>query len=90
MLRWDWYGFDKKPIRTHYAELLFLHPVGSTDHVVHSNVSGAQIVDTLFLILGRDRYRFQKNCAGTHYTEHVFLHTVGYVGHVVQSGASGS
>jgi hypothetical protein len=40
MLRWDPYGFDKKCIGTHYAELLFLHPVGFVGHVVHFGVSG--------------------------------------------------
>jgi hypothetical protein len=34
-LRWDQYGFEKKYIWTHYAELLFLLPVGSVSHVVH-------------------------------------------------------
>jgi hypothetical protein len=40
MLRWDWYGFNKKLIGTRYAERLFLHPLGSVGHVVHSSASG--------------------------------------------------
>jgi hypothetical protein len=39
MLGSDRYGFDKKCARTHYAKLLFLHPVGSMGHVVHSSAS---------------------------------------------------
>jgi hypothetical protein len=35
MLEWDPYRFHKKSIRTCYAKLEFLQPVGSTDHVVH-------------------------------------------------------
>jgi hypothetical protein len=75
---------------THYTKLVFFHPVGSTDHVVHSNVSGARIIDTLFFILMWDRYGFHKNLSGTHYAELVFLHPVRYAGQIVQSGASGS
>jgi hypothetical protein len=41
MLGWDWYGFDKKCVTTHYAELVLLHPVGSAGHVVHSGAFGA-------------------------------------------------
>jgi hypothetical protein len=41
MLGWDRYRFDKKCVRVRYAELMFLHLVGSTDHVVHSGVSDA-------------------------------------------------
>jgi hypothetical protein len=43
MLGWDKYQFDKKRERTCYAELLLLHPMGSTGHivlVVHSGASG--------------------------------------------------
>jgi hypothetical protein len=40
MLGWDRYGFDKKHAGIRYAKLVFLHPVRSTGHVVHSSVSG--------------------------------------------------
>jgi hypothetical protein len=39
-LRWDRYGFDKKCIGTGYAELMFLHPVGSVGHIVYFGASG--------------------------------------------------
>jgi hypothetical protein len=38
-LWWDWYGFNKKRAETRFAELQFLHPVGSMGHVVHSGAS---------------------------------------------------
>jgi hypothetical protein len=41
MIGWDQYGFDKKRDGTRYDELLFLHPVGSVGHVVHSVATGA-------------------------------------------------
>jgi hypothetical protein len=41
MLGLDRYAFDKKCVGTRYAELVFLHPMGSTGHVVHFVASGA-------------------------------------------------
>jgi hypothetical protein len=88
-LRWDRYGFDKKRFRTYYAELHFLHPVGSAGHIVHSGASEARNVDTQFFMLGWDRFGFHKNCNGARYVELLFLHPVGSAGHVVHFGVFG-
>jgi hypothetical protein len=42
----------KKRARTRYVELVFLHPVGSAGHIMHSCVSVAQNVNALFFMLG--------------------------------------
>jgi hypothetical protein len=60
MLVWDWFGFDKKHVRTHYVELVFLLLVGSAGHVVHSSASGVRNIDALFFMLRLDRYRIHK------------------------------
>jgi hypothetical protein len=39
ILAWDRYAFDKKRTKAHYAEFVFLHPMGSLGHVVHSSAS---------------------------------------------------
>jgi hypothetical protein len=39
LLGWDRYGFHKKPAETRYTKLVFLHPVGSSGHVVHYGAS---------------------------------------------------
>jgi hypothetical protein len=46
------FGFHKKHIGTHYAELVFLHLVGYVGHVVNSSPSEAQNIDALFSCLG--------------------------------------
>jgi hypothetical protein len=82
-------GYDKKHVGTHYAKLVFLHPLGSAGHVVHSGVSGARNIDTLLFMLAWDQYGYDKKRAVTHYAEIVFLHPVGSTGDVEHSGASG-
>jgi hypothetical protein len=76
-----------KSVKTHYAELVFLHPMGSTSHVVHSGASGVSNVDAIFFMLRWDRCGFHEKCTGTCYTELVFFHPVGCAGNVVHSGA---
>jgi hypothetical protein len=39
ILGWDQYGFHKKHTGTRYVEFVFLHPVGTAHHVVHSVAS---------------------------------------------------
>jgi hypothetical protein len=67
---------------------LFLHPVGSAAHVVHSGPFGVRSIVALFIMLRWARCGFQKKHTGTHYAILVFLHPVRSMGHVVHSGAS--
>jgi hypothetical protein len=54
MLGWDRYGFDKVRTRACYAEVLFLHPVGSTGDLVLFGASGSRNVHAIFFMLGWD------------------------------------
>jgi hypothetical protein len=82
------YKFDKKQAVTRYTEHVFLHSVGSTGHVVHSCVSRARNMMTLFFMIGWERYGFDKKRAEARDTELVFLHPMGSTGHVVHSRVS--
>jgi hypothetical protein len=90
MLGWGRYGYDKKRAGIRYAEIVFLQPVGSTGHIVHSGASETRIVDALFFMLVWDRYGFDKKRVRTRYSKLMFLHLVGTAGHVVHSDASGA
>jgi hypothetical protein len=59
------YGFQKQHDGTRYTELAFLHPVGSTGHVVHCGASRARNVNALFFMLGWDEYGLHKKHDGT-------------------------
>jgi hypothetical protein len=88
MLGWAWSSFHKKHIRTRYAELMFLHPLGFAGHVVHSSASGLWNSRALFFMLRWAQCGFHKKRVGTRYNELLFLHP-GSAGHVVHSGAYG-
>jgi hypothetical protein len=51
ILGWEWYNLHKKCTGTHYAKLMFWHPVVSIGHLVHSRASGPRKVDALFFIV---------------------------------------
>jgi hypothetical protein len=78
----------KQHIGTRCAELVFLHPVASTRHIVHSGAGRAQNIIALFFMLGWARYGLQKKRIRTRYAEHVFLNLVGSTGHVVYPDTS--
>jgi hypothetical protein len=87
-LGWNRYGFHKRHTGTSYAKLVFFHPEGFADHVVHSGAPMSQNIDALFFKLRWDRYGFHKKQTGTCYAELVVLHPVESVGHALHSSVS--
>jgi hypothetical protein len=75
---------------TRDTKLVFLHPVASVGHAVHSGASRAQNIDALFFMLNWTWCAFHKKRARTRYVELEFLHPMGSVGHIVHSSASGA
>jgi hypothetical protein len=61
--------------------------MGSAGHVVHSGVSGAWNMITLFFVLKCDWYRFDKRSIGTHYAKLVFFQSAGICGSYSAFGA---
>jgi hypothetical protein len=64
MLRWDRYEFDKKYVRTCYAKLVFLYPVGSAVLIVLSGASGVRSGNTQFLCSSGLYAVFLKSASG--------------------------
>jgi hypothetical protein len=53
----------KKHDETCYSKLVFLHPVGSAGHIVHSCASVARNIDEPFFMLVWEQYGFDKNAS---------------------------
>jgi hypothetical protein len=77
ILRWDRYGFHKKLIATHYAELVFLHPVGSVGHVVHPVRPGRETSIYYFSYSDGTSTDSTKSTSGHIMSNLCFLHPVG-------------
>jgi hypothetical protein len=87
---WDQYGLQKKCVETHYAELMFLHLVGSYgSHSALRIVRGVKRRRTIFLIRVGP-IRIPQKSVKAPYAELVFLHLLESTGHVVHCCASGA
>jgi hypothetical protein len=74
-----------KSVRTCYAKLLFLYPVGSVGHVVRPERETSAQYFLCTCGLHADPTKGTDTC----YANLMFLHPVGSTGYVVRSGVSG-
>jgi hypothetical protein len=86
ILRSNLYGFDKKRVETHYAELVFLHLVGFSAHIVHSSASRHKMSTHYFLYLSGPDVVSIDRALGHVTLKLCFWHQS--AGHVVHSSAS--
>jgi hypothetical protein len=72
LLEWDRDIFHKKRTGTHYAKIVFLHPVGFVGHVVDVGASGLRDINALFSCSGALGAFPEKVCWGTVHQTSVF------------------
>jgi hypothetical protein len=89
MLWWSGFGSHKKRAGTHYAELVFLQPVGSKGHALSFGASGVRNVDTLFSCSGGPVLDPTKSALG-HNTPNLCFCIRWDSGHVVHYSAPGA
>jgi hypothetical protein len=68
----------------------FLHPVGSTGHIVCCGATRMRNIDALFFMLEWAWWESHKKHVGLSYIEHKFLHLVGSADHIACCCATGA
>jgi hypothetical protein len=83
-LGWARYGSWEKRDWTRFTELVFLHLVRSSSHVMCFRASGAWNIDALFFILGWARCRYHKMRTWTPYAKFFFIQCDLRIMHCIQ------